>query len=59
MRAAARAGDNLSSQALASGKPFDEVASLDFYASEERELEATRDVVPAMAQALAAMAPPA
>lgn len=55
MRAAARAGDDLSSQALASGKPFDEVASLEFYASEERELEAARDVVPSMAQVLEAI----
>ena len=37
---------------VSKSQPFDEVASLEFYASEERELEAARDVVPSMAQVL-------
>ena len=41
--------------AMAGGKPFDEIANLKFYASEERELEAARDVLPAIGQALAAL----
>ena len=55
MRAAARGGDKLVSAAMASGKPFDEIANIKFYASEERELENTRDVLPAIGQSLAAM----
>ena len=52
MRAAARGGDQLVSSAMAGGKPFDEISNIKFYASEDKELEQTRDVLPAIAQAL-------
>jgi len=55
MRAAARAGDQLTSQGMANGRPFDEIANIKFYESEERELEQFRDVTPAVAQMLAAL----
>ena len=55
MRAAAKGGDRLVSSSMAGGRPFDEIANLKFYESEEKELETTRDVLPAVAQALAAM----
>ena len=55
MRAAVRAGDQLTSHAISSGQPFDEIANIKFVASEERELELTRDVVPSVAQVLASL----
>ena len=55
MRAAAKGGDKLVASAMAAGKPFDEVANLKFYKSEEKELETTRDVLPAISHALAAL----
>jgi len=55
MRAAAKGGDKLVSAAMASGKPFDEVANLKFYKSEEKELETIRDVLPAISHSLAAL----
>ena len=55
MRAAAKGGDKLSAMAMAQGKPFDEVANLKFYKTEERELELTREVLPSIGQALAAL----
>ena len=56
MRAAVRAGDQLTSQTMSQGKPFDEVAELKFYHSEERELEQTREVLPNIAQVHATLA---
>ena len=55
MQAAANGGDKLSSSAMSAGKPFDEISNLKFYASEERELETARDVLPAIAQVLSAL----
>ena len=57
MRAAARAGDTLTSQAMSSGRPFNEIATLKYYAAEERELEQTRQVLPSVAQTLQSMVP--
>ena len=58
MRAAARAGDALTAQAMASGRPFDEVAKIQFYAAEERELQLTRQVVLAITQVLQSKSAP-
>jgi len=55
MRAAARAGDEFTSQGMASGRPFDELSSNRFYQSEERELEQARDVLPNLIQVHAVM----
>jgi len=55
MKAAAKGGDKLVSSAMATGKPFDEIANVTFSKTEEKELEMTRDVIPAVAQVLDAL----
>ena len=55
MRAAVASGDQLTSQLMATGKPFSEVSNIKFYESEARELEQARDVVPAIAHVLATL----
>ena len=55
MQAAARGGDSLTSRAMGTGKPFDEIANIQFYHTEAKELEQTRNVVPAIKQSLEAM----
>jgi len=52
MQAAARGGDTLTSVDMSSGKPFDDIANLQFYETEVKELEQTRDVLPGMQQVL-------
>ena len=41
------------SASMATGKPFDEIANVSFAQSEGKDLEATRDVLPAIDQCLA------
>ena len=55
MQAATRAGDVLTSVSMGQGKPFDEIANLQFYQQERKVLETTRDVLPALAAVLASL----
>ena len=55
MQAAARGGDALTAHEMGQGKPFDEIANLQFYTADAKELELVRDVLPAVSQALRAL----
>jgi len=55
MQAAARGGDQITSLAMGQGKPFDEIANLQFYKQEGKELELTRAVVAPVAAVLASL----